>query len=89
MVDLDFIEKIAKKLTEAIPPSLHGIKQDLERNFRAVLQGAFAKFDLVTREEFDAQVNVLAKTRAKLETMEQKVFELETKLRQKARHKDE
>jgi len=85
MLNADFIENITKKLSDAVPANLLGVKEDLERNFRAVLQGTFAKLDLVTREEFDAQVGVLAKTRAKLEVMELQIIELEAKLAQQTR----
>lgn len=80
MFNTDFIENMAKKLSEALPPSFQAVKNDMERNFKAVLQSTFAKLDLVTREEFDTQAGVLAKTRMKLEMMEQKVTELEAKL---------
>ena len=50
---------------------------DLEKNLRALLASAFARLDLVTREEFDAQREVLARTRAKLTELEAKLLELE------------
>ncbi len=77
MIDPNFVEDMVKRLSEAVPPALQAIKSDLERNIRAVLQSAFAKLDLVTREEFDAQVGVLAKTRAKLEALEKQISSLE------------
>lgn len=77
MFNADFIESIAKRLSDAIPPGLQAFKADFERNCKVVLQNAFAKLDLVTREEFDAQAGVLAKTRAKLEVLEQEVAKLE------------
>lgn len=72
------IDDLAKKLADAIPSSIHTVKQDVQQTFRAILQSAFAKLDLVTREEFDVQTAVLAKTRAKLEALERSVTELET-----------
>lgn len=80
MLDRDFIDNIAKRLTDAVPPGLQAVKQDLERNFRSVLQSTFAKLDLVTREEFDVQTGVLAKTRAKLEALEKQIADLEAQL---------
>lgn len=77
MFDTSFIDSIVKRLSDAVPPSLQTLRADLERNFRAVLQNTFAKLDLVTREEFDAQAGVLAKTRTKLEELEKKIKELE------------
>jgi ubiquinone biosynthesis accessory factor UbiK len=50
---------------------------DLEKNLRALLQSAFSRLDLVTREEFDVQREVLARTRAKLQELEAKLAELE------------
>ena len=50
---------------------------DLEQNFRSVLKGGLQKLDLVTREEFEVQEAVLARTREKLEALEKQVAELE------------
>jgi BMFP domain-containing protein YqiC len=55
--------------------------KDIEKNVKAMMSQGFAKLDLVTREEFDIQTQVLAKTRAKLEALEARVAELETKQR--------
>ena len=52
---------------------------DIEKNLRALLASAFSRLDLVTREEFDAQREVLARTRAKLEALEARLAELEKK----------
>ncbi|BAO28337.1 accessory factor UbiK family protein [Sulfuritalea hydrogenivorans] len=52
---------------------------DVEKNLRAVLAGVFAKLDLVTREEFDVQREVLARTREKLAALEARVGELEAR----------
>jgi BMFP domain-containing protein YqiC len=56
--------------------------QDVEKNAKSLLTGAFSRLDLVTREEFDAQARVLARTREKLEALEARVAALE------ARHAD-
>ncbi len=53
--------------------------KDLEKNVRGLMTQGFQKLDLVTREEFDLQTQVLAKTRAKLEELEAKVNALEKK----------
>lgn len=50
---------------------------DLEKNLKALMSQGFAKLDLLTREEFDVQAEVLARTRAKLEQLEARVAELE------------
>ncbi len=52
---------------------------DLERNVKAVLAGAFTRLDLVTREEFDAQARLLARTREQLAVLEQRVVALESR----------
>jgi BMFP domain-containing protein YqiC len=51
--------------------------RDLEKNFRGVLSAAFARMDLVTREEYDVQVQVLARAREKLAELERRLAELE------------
>jgi BMFP domain-containing protein YqiC len=53
--------------------------KDMEKNVRSLMTQGFQKLDLVTREEFDLQTQVLAKTRAKLEELEAKVSALESK----------
>jgi ubiquinone biosynthesis accessory factor UbiK len=77
MFDPKSIDDIASRLAGAIPPGLNNLKEDLEKNFHAILQGALGKLDLVTREEFEVQKMVLAKTRSKLEALEQRVSEME------------
>ncbi len=71
------IDEIARRLLDSVPPALRSLQQDLENNFRAVLRSSLGKLDLVTREEFDAQVKVLERTRAKLEALEEKLNRLE------------
>jgi BMFP domain-containing protein YqiC len=75
--DAKSIDEIASKLASTIPPGLNHLKEDLEKNFHAVLQSALSKLDLVTREEFEVQKLVLAKTRANLEALEKRVAALE------------
>ncbi|UVJ44170.1 accessory factor UbiK family protein [Pseudomonas sp. LS1212] len=55
-------------------------RAELESQFKALLQSGFSKLDLVSREEFDSQMVVLARTRARLESLEAKVAELEARL---------
>ena len=77
MDKLNFLDDLSKKLSEALPEDLKTLKKDLENNFHTVLQAAFTRLDLITREEFDAQTKVLARTRKKIESLETKVKELE------------
>ena len=55
-------------------------RAELESQFKILMQGAFSKLDLVSREEFDSQMVVLARTRARLEALERQVAELDAKL---------
>jgi hypothetical protein len=55
-------------------------RNEIESQFKALLQSGFSKLDLVSREEFDSQMVVLARTRARLESLEAKVAELEARL---------
>jgi BMFP domain-containing protein YqiC len=71
------IEELARKLADAVPDGVRSIQSDLEQNFRSVLQAGIGKLDLVTREEFEVQEAVLAKTREKLEALEVRLRGLE------------
>ncbi len=77
MFDTKTIDDIANRLAGAIPPGLNNLKEDMEKNFHAILQSALGKLDLVSREEFEVQKMVLAKTRSKLEDLEKRVAEIE------------
>ncbi|MCH8277759.1 MAG: accessory factor UbiK family protein [Proteobacteria bacterium] len=74
------IENLARKLAESVPDGLRSVRDDLENNFRSVLKTGIGKLDLVTREEFEVQEAVLARTREKLETLEAKLDELDKNL---------
>lgn len=80
MIDPKVIDELARRVAEVVPPGLRVLQQDMEKNFRAAMQAAFARMELVTREEFDVQTQVLARTRARLEALEQRVAELEARL---------
>ena len=71
------IDEIARKLFESVPPALRTVQKDLETNFRAVLRSSLSRLDVVSREEFDTQMKVLERTRARLEQLEAKVAEME------------
>jgi hypothetical protein len=73
----DPIDRLAKRLADAIPEGLRSVRDDLEQNFRSVLDSGLARLDLVTREEFDVQQAVLARTRQKLDALERRVSSLE------------
>jgi ubiquinone biosynthesis accessory factor UbiK len=71
------IDDLARRLMEQVPPALRAVGEDLEAGFRAVLRERLARLDLVTRDEFDAQTRVLARTRARLEELEARLAALE------------
>jgi BMFP domain-containing protein YqiC len=74
------LDELARKLADSVPPQLRAVKQDLEANFKSVLQAGLAKLDLVTRQEFDVQAGVLSRTREKLVGVEQRLEALEKEL---------
>ena len=74
MIDPNTIEQVMTGLRSALPG---GITQDLEKNLRAAMSAAFARLNLVTREELEVQAAVLARTRARLEELEKQVAEME------------
>jgi len=74
------IEEISQRIEQAMPESLREGKQEFEKAVRQAVTNGFSRMDLVTREEFDVQTQVLARTRAKLEALEQRVNQLEKRL---------
>lgn len=71
----------AQRLTQFLPPGLKGFRQELETNFRAMLQGGLEKLDLVSREQFEVQRELLARSRSKLDALEKQLRELEAQLK--------
>lgn len=71
------LERLAGRLADRVPAASRGLRDDLRRTFRAVLETALTDLDLVTREEFDIQAAVLRRTRERLETLEREVARLE------------
>jgi ubiquinone biosynthesis accessory factor UbiK len=71
------LDELARKLADAVPPGLAALRDDVERNFKVVLQAGLAKLDLVTRQEFDIQAAVLRRSRERLEELEQRIAALE------------
>lgn len=79
----NFLNTLASELTAALPTHLSTLKKDIEKSFHTILHQTFTKFDLVTREEFDVQTKVLARSRKKLEELEQHIKKLEATLKKK------
>ncbi len=74
MLNSKLFDDINAKISQVIADSP---AKDIEKNVRALMNAAFTKMDLVTREEFDVQVELLARTRAKLDEMEHRIADLE------------
>ena len=76
-MDTRRIEDLANKLSGLLPPGLRSLRGELEDNFRAVLQANLEKWDLVSRERFDTQAELLARTQKKLAALEKRIKALE------------
>lgn len=77
------LEQVAKQIHDSMPQPVKELGTDVEQKFRQVIQGQLNKLDIVAREEFDVQTQVLLRTRKKLTEMEQKLALLEEKLSEK------
>ncbi|MFS7196515.1 accessory factor UbiK family protein [Rahnella inusitata] len=80
MIDPKKIEQIARQVHESMPKGIREFGEDAEKKIRQVLQAQFSRMDLVNREEFDVQTQVLLRTREKLAVLEQRLAALEGKL---------
>jgi hypothetical protein len=80
MIKANIFEDLTEKLSKIMPPELQTLRTDLHQNIKIMLQNYFAELNLVTREEFDLQTAVLAKTRAKLAELEKQLADLEAKI---------
>ena len=76
MIDLAQLDDLARRLSNLVPPGLREGREELQQNFKSVLQAGLGKLDLVTREEFEVQRAVLARTREKLEALERDLARL-------------
>jgi ubiquinone biosynthesis accessory factor UbiK len=77
-----FLKDLTERLSNALPAHLKDLKNDWEKNVQSILTSAFNKLEIVTREEFDAQTKVLARTRQKISTLEAQVAALEALVKQ-------
>ena len=82
MIEPKTLNELGKRILAALPPGLEQLSEDARKNMRAAMAAALAKADLVTREEFDVQSAVLARTRQKLTELERGVAELERILKE-------
>ena len=86
-IDPKILDDLAQKLAGVVPAGVSQVRDDLQKNFRAVLQTVLGHLDLVTREEFDVQNKVLARTREKLETINLRLVDLEASLQKSGTRK--
>ncbi|MCG7498864.1 accessory factor UbiK family protein [Vibrio sp. Of7-15] len=83
MFDPKKLEQVAKQIHDSMPKPVKDLGVDVEQKVRQVIQGQLGKLDVVSREEFDVQTQVLLRTRQKLTEMEKKLADLEAKLSDK------
>jgi BMFP domain-containing protein YqiC len=76
MFDPKQFDDLAQKLFATLPLSLQNIENDIQLKFKEILQATFTRMDLITRDEFDVQCKVLARTREKLEQLQNQVDDL-------------
>ncbi len=79
MINSSTIESLAEKVTSSLPSGGKALADDLKKNLRTGLTSALDRMDLVTREEYEIQTELLARTRIRLEALEQQVADLESK----------
>ena len=75
-----FLDALSAQASRLFRGDTAAPRAELESQFKVLMQGAFSKLDLVSREEFDSQMVVLARTRARLEALEKQVAELEARM---------
>ena len=78
MLNPQKLDEFAKRLGDLLPESASQMQSEIEKNMKAGLQGVVQKMDLVTREEYEVQREILTRTREKLDKMEQRLAELES-----------
>jgi len=77
MFNQKLLDDIVREVGQRLPQGLGEAQRDIEKTVRGAVEGALSRMGLVTREEFDIQAAVLARTREKLEALEQQITELE------------
>ena len=79
-MDPKVLDDLSRRLVDAVPPGFRQVQEDLQSTFTSILRTTLFRMNLITREEFDVQAGVLARTRSKLEALEAQVTALEEKL---------
>ena len=82
MIDNQTINRLSDKINELLPPGLQQVKSDFDARLKSLLQQQLSNYEMVSREEFDIQARVLARTREKLEQLETRLQALEQSLAQ-------
>lgn len=77
MLDAKLLDDLAARLGRVLPPGLKSLRTELEDNFRSILKANLDRFDLVSRERFEAQAALLERTQSKLDALEQRLRALE------------
>lgn len=86
MITATTVDELAQRLAAIVPTGMKEAREDLGKNFHAILQTGLGKLDLVTREEFDVQRCVLLRTREKIEQLERQLAALEASISAQPRH---
>lgn len=81
MIDPKKLEQFARQVHESLPKGIRDLGDDVEKKIRQVLQNQLSRMDLISREEFDVQTQVLLRTREKLNQLELRLREVETMLK--------
>lgn len=76
------LDELLQQVSDLLPEDLRQTRQDIRKNLKAGLSSSLSRMDLVTREEFDVQSELLARSRVLLEELEHRVVELEERLKQ-------
>ena len=80
MIDNQTVNRLSAQINALLPPGLHQVREDFEARLKTLLQQQLTHLEMVSREEFEIQARVLARTREKLEVIEARLKELEKTL---------
>ena len=80
MIDNQTINRLSEQINALLPQGLQQVKEDFDARLKTLLQQQLSRYEMVSREEFDIQARVLARTREKLEVIETRLKELEQSL---------
>lgn len=80
MIDAKKIEQLANQVADALPAGVKNLADNVEDKVKTIIQNKLSQLDVVSREEFDVQTQVLARTRAKLEDLESQLAEIKSQI---------